>query len=192
MLNREQLYEGLSHAAWGYFFMSFDINLGTINILPRFVGFLMILSAIGKLSKERRDLALLRPLCVLLAAWYGADWVLTCFGGDLNGKIPFLDILTTAAELYFHFQLLTDMAALAENYQPEGSGLDRRIRSLRTVYVLLVTAVALPVSLLQVFPLGDWAWVIMALALPAAIAGLFIMASMFRLRSFVRDMPDFE
>ena len=45
---RETLYTGLSHAAWGYFFLNFDVNFGTVSVIPRFVGFLLLLSAIGK------------------------------------------------------------------------------------------------------------------------------------------------
>ncbi|MDE6998163.1 MAG: hypothetical protein K2P04_09875, partial [Oscillospiraceae bacterium] len=69
MTDRENLYKGLSHAAWGYFFLNFDFYLGTVSIFPRFAGYLLFLSTIGKLAGERRDLLLLRPLCVLLAVW---------------------------------------------------------------------------------------------------------------------------
>ena len=65
--NRD-IYSGLSNAAWGYFFLHFDFNLNNVSIFPRFVGWLLLLSACKKLSGERRDLALLRPLAVLLAA----------------------------------------------------------------------------------------------------------------------------
>ena len=34
MTDRETLYRGASHAAWGYFFLYLDINLGALNILP--------------------------------------------------------------------------------------------------------------------------------------------------------------
>ena len=65
-MNRETVYGGLSNTAWGYFFLHIDFNLGvnqtSVNVLPRFVGWLLLLSAIGKLAGERRDLPLLRPL----------------------------------------------------------------------------------------------------------------------------------
>ena len=111
--DREQIYSGLSHAAWGYFFLNFDFNFNTVSIFPRFVGFLLLLSAIDKLSGERRDLALLRPLTMLLAVWSGLDWLVSWAGGDVDGHILFLDLLVAAAGLYFQFQFLTDMAALA-------------------------------------------------------------------------------
>ena len=77
MTEPNQLYTGLSQAAWGYFFMTFDFNLNGVSVLPRFVGFYLLFSAIGKLSVERRDLNLLRPLCILLTGWSGMDWLLS-------------------------------------------------------------------------------------------------------------------
>lgn len=181
------MYDGLSHAAWGYFFLHFDFNLGTVSIFPRFVGFLLLLSAVGTLSGERRDLALLRPLAILLAAWNGLDWLLSWGGGDVDGHILFLDLLITVAGLYFHFQFLTDMAALAEQYQPEGSNLDRRLRRRRTVYVVLTTLVALmgslPAELLEKW--GQWA--AMGAVLIALIVMVLVMAGLLELRRCFRE-----
>ena len=186
--NRD-IYSGLSNAAWGYFFLHFDFNLNNVSIFPRFVGWLLLLSACKKLSGERRDLALLRPLAVMLAAWYTLDWLLSWGGGDVNGHILFLDLLLAVAGLYFHFQFLTDMAALAEQYQPEGADLDGQLRRRRTVYVVLITLVALlgDSGLLVELPghLGEWA--AMGMLLAALIAAILIMAALFRLRRFFRE-----
>ncbi len=53
------------------------------------------------------------------------------------------------AGLYFHFQLFTDFAHLAERYQGEGETLDRRLLRLRTVQALLQTALTASVFLLS-------------------------------------------
>lgn len=179
---RESLYRGVSHAAWGYFFLNLDFNLGTVSILPRFMGFLFFLSAIKKLSGERRDLALLKPLAILLAAWAALDWLLSWVGMDVDGHILFLDLVITVVQLYFHFQFLTDMAALAKQYQPEGDNLDQRLRRRRTVYIVLLTAIAL----LQELPAelaGGWRkWTVMVGAVATIITSLLIMTALFGLR----------
>ena len=186
-LENRDVYSGLSNAAWGYFFLHFDFNLNNVSIFPRFVGWLLLLSACKKLSGERRDLALLRPLAVLLAAWNTLDWLLSWGGEDVNGHILFLDLLTGVAGLYFHFQFLTDMAALAERYQPDGAGLDGQLRRRRTLYVVLTTLFSLLGELLEMLPehLGEWIAVGMLLA--ALIAAFLIMAALFRLRRFFRE-----
>ena len=51
----EALYRGVSHAAWGYLFLYLDVNLGTVSILPAFVGYLLFWSAISALEGEVRD-----------------------------------------------------------------------------------------------------------------------------------------
>ena len=120
MAETNPLYTGLSQAAWGYFFITFDFSLNSVSILPRFVGYILLYMAIGKLSRARRDLNLLRPLCILLAGYSFVDWLLSWQGRDADGLSIFLNLVVAAATLYFHFQFLTDMAALAQEYQPEG------------------------------------------------------------------------
>lgn len=187
MIDRGTAYLGLSHAAWGYFFLNFDFNLGTVSVIPRFVGYLLLLSAIGKLSGERRELELLRPLCILMALWSGADWLASWIGGNVGGHILFLDLLMEAAGLYFHFQFLTDMAALAETYQGEGDGLAGRLRNCRTVYVVMSTAVALLTGLPPEWS-GDWRqYVALLCAVGALIAALLVMFALFALRRMVKS-----
>ena len=195
MTDYERLYTGLSHAAWGYFLLHFNFNLNvdstSINILPSFAGALLLLSAVNKLSAERRDLKLLRPLCMILAAWHLADWLLALAGTSLTGKILFLDLIFTAVLLYFHFQFLTDMAAIAEKYQPEGETLNRRIRGRRTALLVLTTIADVASSLVQlleleqVFEMTAVVWGLLSAAVLIVI--VMIMVSLFQLRRYVRD-----
>jgi hypothetical protein len=195
MSDYERLYTGLSHAAWGYFLLHFNFNLNfdsaSINILPSFAGALLLLSAVDKLSAERRDLKLLRPLCMILAAWHLADWVLALNGSSLSGKLLFLDLIFTVVLLYFHFQFLTDMAAIAEKYQPEGETLNRRIRGRRTALLVLTTIADVASSLVQlleleqVFEMTAVVWGLLSAAVLIVI--VMIMVSLFQLRRYVRD-----
>nr|WP_326184962.1 hypothetical protein [uncultured Oscillibacter sp.] len=186
MTDRKTLYDGVSHAAWGYFFLYFNINLGSINILPAFVGWLLFLSAINKLKEERRDLALLRPLGTLLAVWNAVDWLAACFGTSISGRFPPLDLIVAVAGMYFHFQFLTDCAALAAAYQQPEDGLDRRLLHWRTVQTVLLTVATL--ALLAAERLGEaWAYVSTALGLAYLLAGICLMAALFALRKCVRE-----
>lgn len=184
----ERLYRGVSHAAWAYIFLYLDINLNTLNILPDFVCYLLLWSAIGCLEGEERDLALLRPLCVLLGVWAGADWVFTLLGSTLEGGLLPLDLLISVTAIYFHFQLFTDLARLAERYQPPGAALGRRLLGLRTVQTLILT-----VSFILGYSLspnthltlpGDSpaGWAVAGLALAGLLLSLMLMSSLFALR----------
>ena len=55
MIDRGQLYRGLSQAAWGYFLLLLNFNLTfnntiSINLLPSFAGALLLLSALEGLA----------------------------------------------------------------------------------------------------------------------------------------------
>ena len=159
MTDREKLYSGLSNAAWGYVF----------------------------LTGERQNLNLLRPLCILLTGWSGLDWLLSWLGGDVEGHILFLDLLVTVVTLYFHFQFLTDMAALSECCQPEDDNLASRIRGHRTAFTLLITVFGLMADLTPVLPWEWWAGMIGFGALITCIVALMIMLDLFHLRKLIRS-----
>ena len=186
-LDRESLYRALSNGAWGYLFLNFDLNVGTVSVTPRFVGWLLFVAAIRDLSPERRDLALLRPLALLLAAWSGADWLLSWVHGSVGGHILFLDLLVAAAAIYFHFQFLTYLAALAQLRQPEGGSLDRRLRRRRTVYILLTTGVSVLTHLSGERYAGFQGYAALGLSAAALITALCIMAGVFELRGLFRE-----
>lgn len=140
MRNYENLNYGLERAAVGYFFLYFNINVGGVSLLPTFVGYLLFLSAINLLESEERELSLIRPLAILLGIWHGLDWGLSLFGADLYG-LQFIDLIRDAVNLYFHFQLLTNLASIAARYQPEGAELDRKLLKYRTLQTLMITVI---------------------------------------------------
>ena len=180
----QTLYQGVSHAAWGYFFLYFDVNLGPLNVLPDWAAYLLFLSAIGKLRGEQRDFLLLRPLGIALAAWNGADWLLSWAGRSVDGLFLPLDLLIAVAGIYFHFQFLTDCAELASVHQPPEAGVDQRIRQWRTVQTVLLT---LTTCLLYASELLEVEPVLYAFAGASLIVGLCIMAAMFALRRLFRE-----
>ncbi len=187
MTGRQNLYDGVSLAAWGYIFLHIDFKLGTVSVLPAFVGYLMFISAIRLLSEERRDMELLRPLGILLAVWSFVDWLASWGKGTVSGTVPFLDVIINVAGMYFHFQLLTDFAAIAAKYQPEDENLNRRFLKWRTVKVLLLTLVSVT------FYLPEWEWMgfaELALAVVIVIAALCLVSCLFELRGLFRSTED--
>ena len=189
MENREVGYTGVSRLAWGYFFLYFDFNLGPVSVLPDFVGYLLFLSGIGLLQEERRDLTLLRPLGILLALWHTALWAGDWLGLSLAQQLPVLNLVVGLASLYFHFQLLTDCAALAQRYQGPGEGLDQRLLGWRTVQTLLLTAADV-LTFLPQSTLRDTAVVVMAVVV--LVACVCLMRALFALRRVFLPRPEEE
>lgn len=187
MIEREKLYTALSRAAWAYLFIYFDFNLGTMSILPAWVGGLMLLKAIDLLKEERRDLALLKPLGWLLAIWSFLSWLFTIGGAHIDGHILFLDLIITAASLYFHFQLFTDLAAIAARYQGEGEGLDKRLLACRTADALFSTAIQLMFRFLSGQAL---VYATLLAGLGAFILLVSILTALFALRKLFAPEPE--
>jgi hypothetical protein len=78
---------------------------------------LLILHAIRDLEQEESELLLLRPFGIILVIWHVATWVFSLFSVDLNSLEQIADILIRLINLYFHFQLLTNLASIASKYQ---------------------------------------------------------------------------
>ena len=183
-MNNQNIRHALSRIAWAYLLilLNFRIN-GGLDLLPDWVGYLLIFLAIGMLAGELRDLPLLKPFCVLLGAASLVDWLaLPLSGSELTGRFFLLSALAACVSLYFHFQLLTDLALLAD-----GPGntpvLACRLRLCRNIDAVLQIAV----TLLAILPLpAEERWVQLLSALTVLFwtgVRLLTAVSLFSLRS---------
>lgn len=181
MTDYKKLYDGISRAAWGYLLIYFNFNFNNINILPTFAGYLLFLYAISYLKDEERELSLLRTLCVILTLWHAAVWIAGWFSFELDGIWQFADILICVVNLYFHFQLLTNLASVAAKYQPEGYALDTKLLSYRTIQTVMLTAINV-ISHLYAWFTNIWIIVSLIMTLVFLIAGICLMKALFDLR----------
>lgn len=183
MNDKEMQCRALSCTAWGYFFLTFNIHIGTVGILPGFVGFLLLLYAIHLLSEERRKPLLLCMLCIFLAAIGIINWFLSILGRGLDGSFLVLDLLAAVAGLYFHFRFLTDIAALAETCPDDGKAFAVKIRRCRTAYILLhiMASVCSALSKVQA-SIRFWSGAALFLSLACVVVCLLLMAALFGLR----------
>lgn len=187
-----RLYDGITKTAWGYFFLYFDINLGTVSILPDFVGFLLFLSAINLLKDEERDLSLLRPFGILLALWNGAEWIASWVSMNLDNVSHFFNLIVCLVNLYFHFQLLTNMASIATKYQPEDANIDAKLLKYRTIQTIMLTVMLIFTYVSTL--LGElWTYISLAIAIIYIVIGICMMKALFDLRRCLpTDVPTIE
>lgn len=181
MTNHQKLYSGISKAAWGYFFLYFNINFNNVSILPSFVGYLLFLSAINLLKDEERELSLLHTLAVIMALWTGVEWLASFVGLNLEGMWQFIDIIISLVNLYFHFQFLTNLASIAAKYQPEGYELDAKLLRYRTLQTVMLTAIEV---IIRFQPWLSEAWTVISICMLIVylIAGICLMKALFDLR----------
>ena len=130
--------------AWAYIFLYLNINLGTINLLPEWVGYIYILSAIPLIEEQEESAKYLRTPLLILAGWAGISWLAANFGFSPDWKIIY--IFPLALRLYMHFQLLTNIADITAYF-----GLNEaaaKIKKLRSLNVIFDTALQLMSTLL--------------------------------------------
>lgn len=183
-MNYVDIRKALSRIAWAYLIILLHLRINGLDLLPDWVGYLLIFLAIGQLSGALRDLPLLKPFCVLLGVVSLVDWLaLPLSGASLTGQFFLFSAVITCVSLYFHFQLLTDLALLADG-PGEAPVLARRLRMCRNIDTVLQIAI----TLLSILPLpSDETWVQLGGAL-LLLFGLgvrvVIAVSLFVLRGF--------
>ena len=181
MTDYQKLYSGISKAAWGYFFLYFNINFNNVSILPSFVGYLLFLSAIKLLKEEERELSLLHTLGVIMALWTSVEWLASFVGLNLDGMWQFIDIIISLVNLYFHFQFLTNLASIAAKYQSEGYELDAKLLRYRTLQTVMLSAIEVIICF-QPWLSEAWTVISICMLIVYLIAGICLMKALFDLR----------
>ncbi len=179
MTQTADLFTGARRVFWGYFFLllDFNLNLGsavTIPLLANCVGWIFLWRGVDALAPVRPSLDLLKPFCTALGVC-----ALTQFVPALDSLLPgWLSLFISMLTLYTHFQLLTDLAALAEEMLGDGE-LAKRLRTSRTLFLLSQTAMYCYDLVLQAMGL-----VVLLLAVTFCVSVLLL----FQLWWFSRDL----
>ena len=187
----EELAEKIGHIGWGYIFIylniNLSINLNTIDILPSWAGYLFILSALPVIAEYAPSAGLLRNLAKLLAAWAVAEWVMNILGltSDTGGMTPVFDIINIiigVITIYFHFQMLTDLAETAGLLGHEEH--NKKLLQLRTINTVLHTVIMVVSSLAF---LESVMWLVLGLAVVNFINTIRITISLFSLKRAIQQ-----
>ena len=140
--------ETLSRAIWlvGFGYIFYYVNLrglmgGTLDVTTEWLCYAIQLPALGALSRSERSAALLKPLAWLLLAYHAALCALGLLGIEIPAEYLYLPgCIAAVLALYFHFQLLTNVAAVAADYDKSragcaaGRGGDRHSRRVVPLY----------------------------------------------------------
>lgn len=188
MTDYQKLYDGVGRAAWGYLFLYIDVNINSVSILPSFVGYLLFLSAINCLCDEERDLCLIKTLGVILSVWHFASWCASCIAVDLGSMLDVVGIIIGVVNIYFHFQLLTNLSSIAAKYQLEGDEYDQKLLRYRTMQTVILTAVIVIGYLMKWLEGLGWL-VSISMMIVYLIVGILLMRALFGLgKCFVTEI----
>lgn len=180
-MNLDKLAKAFGKLAWSYIFLYMDVTLLVVKVLPDWVGFLLILSALPVLAERVPSVLLLKPLGIVLALWHGLNWGLGIFGDSM--EIYILDVLEAVLALYFFFQLLTNLAEiLAQLEFPE----EKKILQLRTVQAVLITLTALTI------PWDSSQYLTLALGIVHLVVVLWVCVLLFSIKKQLGQIPIYE
>ncbi len=185
MTDYTKVYNGISKVIWGYFFLYFNINLGTISILPSFVGFIFFSGAIDLLKGEERELSLLKSLGIILGIWEGIKWLANCIGYNFGEKWEFVTLIMGLLNLYFHFQLITNLASIAAKHQQEGCMYDKKLLKYRTIQTIMLTIFLVITNLSSLFN-EIWTYISVILGICYIIICLYIMVTLNELKKHLQ------
>lgn len=155
----KKLSDAIFKIAVAFIVLHADLSFGPVNVLGDWIGFAMILGTLETLAKEEPSAELLRPLGHFLVIWYLAVWVFGLIGHTVKGYV--FSVIVSVIRLYFQFQLLTDIAAIAEKYATRYA---ERILKLRSMMTVVLTGY----TLFTVFRPPQWVSVTVSLVYLAA------------------------
>ena len=168
-MDKQNLCSAIKKIGWGYIFLHINLSFNTVSITPNWVAYILFVQALPALGEEEESVNLLKPLGILLGVLEGIYWINTgFFGGALPAQIT--SVITSVISLYFHFQLLTNLASIAGKY---GCSQEKKLLTLRTVKTILTTVVTITNTFLLVN------WVVLVMAVVLLIVTIWICAVVF-------------
>lgn len=143
-MNEQNIAKGIGLIVWGYLVLAFsfyiNVNAFRVEFISDWLGYVLILMAIPLLKEKESSIGLLKNLGEILAGMAGILWVLDILGMETElYNFYIIELCAVIIAVYFHFQLLTNIASIALEYDQTSS---ERLLILRTVKVLLLTSVA--------------------------------------------------
>ncbi len=102
-----------------YVFIFVNINLTlmgrTMDMLPDFIGYLIMLSGVRILAGYNKNLKLLEPLVSAMSAIQTLKILDVMFFGGLYPKVYFITVAVYCVYIYLHFRLLTGIIEIMED-----------------------------------------------------------------------------
>lgn len=179
-MENKTLSSAIKKVAISYIFIYFHINISVIDILPDWLGYFMIVSALPILSKKEQSAQLLRPFGIAIGVWNIINWVLKITDAPWNFTL--ISLLFSIVTIYFHFQLITNIASLDIEHSKR-----KRLLALRTTTVLLHTVLTLSLFIPTTIDNEVYSYILMFMAIPQIVICFWIAGELFGLSKTMRE-----
>ena len=131
-METKTLSSAIKKIAISYILIYLHVNISVIDILPDWLGYFLIVSVLPIISEKEKSAQLLKPFGIAIGIWNIFEDVLKIAGDELN--LTVISLIFSIITIYFHFQLITNIANLDIEEAKK-----KRLLNLRTATVLLHT-----------------------------------------------------
>ena len=134
------------------------------------------------LSQKEKSAQLLKPFGIALGVWNIFEWVLKIAGTELN--LTIINIVFSIITIYFHFQLITNIAALDIEDRKK-----KRLLDLRTATVILHTVLRISVLIPSAISVDNeiYSYIMMFLLIPQLIICFWISGELFNISKVLKE-----
>ena len=183
-METKTLSSAIKKIAISYILIYLHINISVIDILPDWLGYFLIVSVLPVLSQKEKSAQLLKPFGIAIGIWNIFEDVLKIAGDELN--LTVISLIFSIITIYFHFQLITNIASLDIEEQKK-----KRLLNLRTATVLLhtVTSLALLVPTMFDIDYEIYSYFVIVMLIPQLVICFWISFELFKIS---KDMKEKE
>ena len=170
--------------AISYILIYLHVNISVIDILPDWLGYFLIVSVLPVISEKEKSAQLLKPFGIAIGIWNIFEDVLKIAGDELN--LTVISLVFNVVTIYFHFQLITNIANLDIEEAKK-----KRLLNLRTATVLLhtVTSLALLVPTMFDIDYEIYSYFVIVMLIPQLVICFWISFELFKIS---KDMKEKE
>ncbi len=181
-MENKTLSSAIKKIAISYILIYLHINISVIDILPDWLGYFLIVSVLPILSQKEKSAQLLKPFGIAIGVWNILEAILSLMGAEWN--LTIISLVFNVVTIYFHFQLITNIANLDIEEAKK-----KRLLNLRTATVLLhtVTSLALLVPTMFDIDYEIYSYFVMVMLIPQLVICFWISGELFKLSKALKE-----
>ncbi len=168
--------------AISYILIYLHINISVIDILPDWLGYFLIVSVLPVLSQKEKSAQLLKPFGIAIGIWNIFEDVLKIVGDELN--LTVISLVFSIITIYFHFQLITNIASLDIEDQKK-----KRLLNLRTATVILHTVLTLSLIVPTIINIDGeiYYYILMLMLIPQLVICFWTAGELFKISKTMKE-----
>lgn len=181
-METKTLSSAIKKIAISYILIYLHINISVIDILPDWLGYFLIVSVLPIISEKEKSAQLLKPFGIAIGIWNILEWVLKIAEAEWN--LTIISLVFNVITIYFHFQLITNIANLDIEEHKK-----KRLLNLRTATVLLHTVMSLSLLVPTMFDIDNeiYTYVLMIMLIPQLVICFWISGELFNISKVLKE-----